>query len=49
MRPTVPWSYGFSGGVVVPLKFTPRASGLTGDRKPYARECAVHYIIPTLS
>jgi hypothetical protein len=39
MRPFVPWSGCFS---VVLLKFTPRASGLTGNRKPNARECALN-------
>ena len=39
MRPFVPWSGCFS---MVLLKFTPRASGLTGNRKPNARECALH-------
>jgi hypothetical protein len=39
MRPFVPWSSCFS---VVLWKFTPRAPGLTGNRKPNARECALH-------
>ena len=39
MRPFAPSSGCFS---VVLLKFTPRASGLTGNRKPNARECAPH-------
>ena len=39
MRPFVPGSGCFS---TVLLKFTPRASGLTGNRKPNARECAFH-------
>lgn len=38
MRSFVPWSGCFS---VVLLKFTPRATGLTGNRKPNARECAL--------
>ena len=38
MRPFVPCSGCFS---VVPCKFTPRASGLTGNRKPSARECGL--------
>ena len=39
MRPFAPSSGCFSA---VLLKFTPRALGMTGNRKPNARECAPH-------
>lgn len=42
IRPLVVWFVRWRSGLP---KFTPRASGLTGNRKPYARECALRYVI----
>jgi len=33
---------------MVLVKFTPRASGLTGNRKPNARECALRFVVALL-